>query len=378
MSAHTPEPLRPVTGILPAARDRWVLLLVCALAGVGLGVAAIPLAPVSATATATVQVGPGLVRILELAPTPASAEDSVALAATRPVHAAIAEELGTDVDEVEESLTVTVRDGTSFIDFQYTAPTAVDAEAGADAASVAYLEAAQADAFERWQRQKQKVYNLIETAPATQTNRLRQQSQSLNSTIVDVGQIAQPAEDTAEESSLPTGVLPLAGGLAGLLLAVVAAYLLEARSPRLRRRGAVSVPGVRDLGALEGRASVGIAGVAAMLGVGRRLGGADGDEARHVRLGVDVMAKGRDDLVGVVRRQLAEAAPDLEVRVVPVDLETVDGLDEAASCDGIVLIGVEGITRVDEIDQTVARLDFVDAPCFGIATAGGRRWAASA
>lgn len=377
MASGHPEPLRPVTGILPAARDRWVLLLVCTLLGVGLGLAAIPLVPTTSTATASVQLGPGLVPVGEVAPSAANADDNAALATTRPVLQTVAEDLGTTVDDVQESLTVSVQDGTSFLDFRYSSGNSADAERGADAAAAAFIEAAQTEAVTRWGLQKQKIYQLIETAPATQLAPLRQQSQNLNRTVVDPGRVVQPASGTAEDSSLPVAALPVAGGLAGLLLAIVAAYLLEARSPRLRRRGQVSVPGVRDLGALEGGASVGIAGVAAMLGVGRRLGGTD-DDAPQVRLGVDVMARGRDDIVGVVRRQLAEAAPDLDVRVVPVDLETVEGLEEAASCDGIVLVGVEGTTRVEEIDQTVSRLDFVDVPCFGIATAGGRRWAESA
>lgn len=252
MSLSQSDRLRPVTDILPAIRARWVLLPVGLIVGLLVGFAAATVVPTSYRATGTVHLGAGLVSVGEMNPTSPWAADQIVLAGTPEVLQGIRDRVGgLDVDEVADQLSVSQRDGTSYVDFSYTEDSAEDAERGANVAMAAYLEAARAAAEDRLDQQSELLTQLIATSPEWELADLKQQRLSLERTVVDPGEVVQSGTDNSERATVDLAIFPLAGALGGVLLAAGAAYLLEVFYPKVRSRETLDGTPVRPLGRLD-------------------------------------------------------------------------------------------------------------------------------
>jgi hypothetical protein len=371
MSLSRTDRLRPVTGILPAIRARWVFLPVGILLGLLAGVGAAAVVPTTFQAAGTVHLGAGLVSVGQMNPGSTWAADQVVLAGTPEVLQGIRDRVGgIDVDEVRRRLTVDQRDDTSYLDFTYTADTAEDAELGANAAMAVYLDAAAAAAQARLTEQSDLLTHLIETSPEWEQADLQQQLQSLNRTVVDPGEVAQTATD-AERATVDLAAFPLAGALGGLLLAGAAAYLLEARSPRVRARTPhhhLGHLGLRSLGRLD-------PGGTALGPVAGQLHDRELPEGRkRPKVGVAVLSSTPDDVVGSVRQAFHAHPSGRKVKTVAVDLGTGSGIEAARDCDGLLLVAVEGRTGVTELEELKRRLDQLRLEALGFLTVK-RRWA---
>ncbi|GAB2875277.1 hypothetical protein [Nocardioides pacificus] len=356
------ERLVPMTSIVPSMTSRWYLLVVGLLWGVAAGLALGTLVPTTYSATAAVRLGSGLVPVGQMSAPTSWADDQVGLATTRSTLTAIAEELGEEgPDVVAQRLTVTARENTSFVDFGYSADSAALAEAGADTAARIYLEVAERDARANWQAQIDVVQKLILTAPEWEVPELRRQRQALNRTVVDPGEVAEGAAGQAEQGGVNRAAFPVAGGLGGLLLAAALAYLLEARSPRVRP-GLPLPAGLRDLGRLDSSG----AGMMATVGLLESFPLPEGRN-RH-RLGAAMLFRHNEELLQQIRGAMAGASSGSEIQVVPFDCRLTDGLQTARSCDGALLVAATGRTTLAQVEEAGARLELLGVPCLGVVT----------
>ena len=319
MSHPEPTTPRPVSGILPAARARWLVLLLTALLGLGVGAAAALLIPESYKATTTVRVGAGLVPVGDMNASSNWAQDQAVLAQTQMVLTGIGDQVGQTADEVRSSLSVAQRGTTSYLDFTYSADDAQRAEKGADVAAAAYLETARGEAEQRWQAQIDRIDDLVADTSGSHRADLVAERQKLNQTVVDPGRVIQGAAGQATRATVSPVLLPVAGLLGGLLLGAAVAYLLEARSPRRRDADGDAVEsetasdrGFVDLGRLDpsGRA---------LLPVVSRLQQVELPSGRdRTRLAVATVEPDVDpaQLPGVVRRPLRSLGPERRIRTV--------------------------------------------------------------
>lgn len=370
--APTPraERLVPMTGIVASLTSRWYLLVIGLLWGAGAGLALGAMLPTTYDASSAVRLGSGLVPIGEMSAPTTWADDQVGLATTRSTLGAIAEELGEDGPEVvEERLTVAARENTSFLDFTYAADSAALAEAGADTAAKVYLQVAERDARQRWQDQADLITELLARAPEREVAELRSQRQALNRTVVDPGEVVESAAGLAERSGVPRAALPVAGGLGGLLLAGALGYLLEARSPRVRK-GLPLPDDLRDLGPLNGPGVELMAAVELLETLPLR------DARTCRRLGAALLGGHSEELLQQLRGALVGVGAR-DVEVVPFDPHAGDGLQTARGCDAALLVAATGRTTFAALDEVASRLALLRVPCLGVVTvprrAGSRR-----
>jgi hypothetical protein len=368
MSLSNSDRLRPVTGIIPAIRARWVLLPLGLVVGLLVGFAAAAVVPSSYRATGTVHLGAGLVSVGTMNPNSSWAADQVVLAGTKEVLQGIRDRVGgIGVDEVGKRLTVSQRDDTSYLDFTYRAGTAEEAELGANAAMEVYLDAARQAAQDRLDEQSDLLTQLIESAPEWEQADLQQQRLSLERTVIDPGEVAQSASDNAERATVDLTAFPLAGAIGGLLLAAAAAYLLEVMFPKVRADRHTGLP-VRPLGRLDasGRALIPVAG---------RLDSVELPEGQpKPKVGVAVLSSRGGDVVGSVKRSLRTHLQERKVKTVPVDLGTGAGIEAARNVDGLLLVAVEGHTRLKHLEDLLRHLELLEIEPMGLLTVP-QRWA---
>jgi hypothetical protein len=274
---------------------------------------------------------------------------------------------GISVDEVGKRLTVSQRDDTSYLDFTYRAGSAKDAELGANAAMEVYIEAARAAAQDRLDEQSDLLTQLIADAPEWEQADLQQQKLSLERTVIDPGEVAQSATDNAERATVDLTAFPIAGALGGLLLAAAAAYLLEVLVPKVRADRHSGLP-VRALGRLDesGRALIPVAG--------RLESVALPEDQPKPKVGVAVLSSRGGDVVGSVKRALRAHLQSRKVKTVPLDLSTGTGIEAARNVDGLLLVAVEGHTRLKQLEDLLRHLELLGIEPMGLLTVP-RRWA---
>jgi hypothetical protein len=365
MSLSQSDRLRPVTGIIPAIRARWMLLPIGLVIGVIVGLTVAAVVPTTYRATGTVHLGAGLVSVGEMNPNSSWAADQVVLAGTPEVLQGVRDRVGgLDVDGVASHLSVSQRADTSYVDFTYTGDSAADAERGANAAMEVYLGAAQAAAEQRLTEQSDLLTRLRELAD------LEQQRQALARTVVDPGEVAKSATGNAERATVDLAAFPLAGGLGGLLLAAAAAYLLEVFRPKVRSSEALNDVPVRKLGRLDesGRALIPVAEELEALELP--------EDQLKPKIGVAVLGSARQNVVGAVKRALRSHLPTRRVKTVPVDLGTGSGIATARKCDGLLLVAVEGKAGINQLEDLVRRLEIMRIEPLGLITVlpRGLRW----
>jgi hypothetical protein len=371
MSLSQSDRLRPVTGIIPAIRARWMLLPIGLVIGVIVGLTVAAVVPTTYRATGTVHLGAGLVSVGEMNPNSSWAADQVVLAGTPEVLQGVRDRVGgLDVDGVASHLSVSQRADTSYVDFTYTGDSAADAERGANAAMEVYLGAAQAAAEQRLTEQSDLLTRLIATSPDWELADLEQQRQALARTVVDPGEVAKSATGNAERATVDLAAFPLAGGLGGLLLAAAAAYLLEVFRPKVRSSEALNDVPVRKLGRLDesGRALIPVAEELEALELP--------EDQLKPKIGVAVLGSARQNVVGAVKRALRSHLPTRRVKTVPVDLGTGSGIATARKCDGLLLVAVEGKAGINQLEDLVRRLEIMRIEPLGLITVlpRGLRW----
>ncbi|MDT9594390.1 hypothetical protein RDV89_15000 [Nocardioides zeae] len=221
--------LRTLPALGTALRTGWRHLVVGLVLGVVAGGLVAATSPSVYQATTTVRVGGGLVPVGDFRPDTLWAEDQVALAGTAPVRDAMAARIGggIDADDVADSLAVTAETNSNYLVFTWTDDDPAAAERGADLAALVYIWQAKEEAEQRWQGHDTLLVSLIKQLDDDdpRAEDLRAERVQLEETVVDPGKIAGRAEGTARQTSLGTPSHLLAGGLGGLVLGAVSAYL---------------------------------------------------------------------------------------------------------------------------------------------------------
>lgn len=252
-------------------RRRWVILLAGLLAGLGLAAAALAFVPKSYTSTASVLVmDTGVNGAVENGRTSGAINlDTEAQIMTSVVVGEIARE-AIESDESARDLTkrvaVTVPPNTSVLNVAFTADSAEQAQAGADAFAQAYLtnrtdEASsrlrgQTDALEQrigalnqeLQELDETLENLAQGSPerayqSSQRTLLVEQIEALNARSVDLTSLSASGGSVITAAQLPPRpsdpdrkLLVASGVLAGLFAGIVCAFVVDRFDRRVRER----------------------------------------------------------------------------------------------------------------------------------------------
>lgn len=434
-SPTRPRELRSLPALGSAVLAGRTHLLVGAALGLLAGLLVALVSPTTYAATATVRVGSGLVPVGDFRPDTLWADDQVALANTPPVREAVAERIGGDVDadDVATRLGIVAETDANYLVFTWTAGSAEEAERGADAAALAYLDSARDEAEQRWQGHDNLLVALIEDLGPDdpRSKGLAEERVSLQETIVDPGKVAGEAAGTARQTSLGAGSHVLAGTLGGLVLGVVSAYLAllrrggtartatagprsgvrwgvrsgvrsgaasgggllagRVRLPRRRPRPTPAGPGAPSVGAApapgaptardDARDDHGMpvlleAGATGSPALGRALVAwvlrhEQAGSAAAARLGAHATPGAPAGAVDVVRTALRDVGVEGRVEVVEVDTARPTWRDEFAQLDGVVVVTGDDARSDEAVGLARLHLDAVDVEVLGLVRVGG-------
>lgn len=251
-------------------RRRWWVLVLGLLVGCGLAVGALLVVPASYTSTASVIVtDTGINGPVENGRTNTPINlDTEAQIVTSAAVAEIATEAldGGEARELVKDVTVTVPPNTSVLDITFVAATPEEAQQGADAFAAAYLEHRTEEARSRIGEQSANLQDTIgelgdrlqaldqriarlpsgSAEHAYQTSQrglLVDQISALNVRYVDLSSRSTSGGDVITAASLPPGpsapdrrLLLISGVMAGLLLGIVVAFVLDRIDRRIRDR----------------------------------------------------------------------------------------------------------------------------------------------
>lgn len=255
-----------LTDVVGSLKRHWAIVALMAAIGLALGVAASFAIPAKYEATSTVSVNPmtagALAASVDAAKT-VSMPTEAGLARSRKVAAAAAKALEPayklSASDVVGATTVGSPDDSLIMDIRFTAPTAKQAAAGADAVAEAYLMTRRtetADEIDRLAAAAKRQIRAVQVEAKRPTNNtdiaqraLRVQADSLAQKLADLSNIDLNPGQVVGNATVPTapstpGPVPL--GLAGLVLGLFAGIPIAL----LRKEEHPEIGGVEGLHAI--------------------------------------------------------------------------------------------------------------------------------